>query len=282
MSLSGSHDVGKRKKLFTWFGAFGLVVLVTLGVFASNGWLPRTDPLSGEKYGWFGKKLPKQATSAWNPFPPLDPTPQLSKEYIYASGSRLLAVEDANANAAPPADIAVWTPSNGLWAVMGQTGSQATGLQFGMSGDIPVPGDYDGDGKTDFAVFRPSSSAIFYVWPSGGGSYYGYYWGVTGDKPAMGDFDGDGKHDIVIARPNTGSNSLDWWIRKSSDSTYYAVSWGVPTDDLAVADYDGDGIADRAVYRSSDQTFYIIRSSDGGFFGVDIGVTGTVVSSDYS
>ncbi len=34
------------------------------------------------------------------------PTPQLSKEYLYA-GSRLLSVEDANANAAPPADLAV-------------------------------------------------------------------------------------------------------------------------------------------------------------------------------
>lgn len=284
MSLSESHGVVKRKMLLAWCGALGFMVLVTLGIFASNGWLPSTDPMTGRKTGWFGRGLPKNASSSWNPFaaPLPNPTPQLSKEYVYASGSRLLAVEDANANVAPPADIAVWTPSNGWWAVMGQTGSQATGLQFGMSGDIPVPGDYDGDGKTDFAVFRPSSSAIFYVWPSGGGSYYGYYWGMTGDKPAMGDFDGDGKHDIVIARPNSGgSGSLDWWIRKSSDGTYYAVSWGLPTDDLAVADYDGDGIADRAVYRSSDQTFYIIRSSDGGFFGVDIGVTGTVVSSDY-
>lgn len=51
-----------------------------------------------------------KGASSWldtvNPFttaPPPSPTPQLSKEYVYA-GSRLLAVEDANANAAPPAD----------------------------------------------------------------------------------------------------------------------------------------------------------------------------------
>jgi hypothetical protein len=52
-----------------------------------------------------------------NPFvtaPPPSPTPQLKVEYIHA-GSRLLAVEDANANAAPPADLAVWRPSTGQW-----------------------------------------------------------------------------------------------------------------------------------------------------------------------
>ena len=75
-----------------------------------------------------------------NPFLPAalpSPTPQLSKEYVYA-GSRLLAVEDANANPAAPADLAVWRPSSGVWWVLGGTGSQQFSSGWGTNLDDPV------------------------------------------------------------------------------------------------------------------------------------------------
>jgi hypothetical protein len=44
---------------------------------------------------------------------------------------------------------------------------------------VPVSGDYDGDGKTDAAIWR---NGIFYVQNSGGNvTYFG--WGTTGDNP---------------------------------------------------------------------------------------------------
>jgi hypothetical protein len=66
-------------------------------------------------------------------------------------------VEDAGASAIPPADLAVWRPSNGNWYCLGGFGSQQFVAAWGMNGDMPAQGDYDNDGKTDLAIFRPST-----------------------------------------------------------------------------------------------------------------------------
>ncbi|MGD9630595.1 MAG: FG-GAP repeat domain-containing protein [Pyrinomonadaceae bacterium] len=270
-----------RRKLYTALGIAAGSLLVIVGVFAANDWFPKTDPISGQKFGWFGKKLPKNySASVWNPLPPPSPTPQLSKEYLYA-GSRLLAVEDANAVAAPPADLAVWRPTGGVWMVMGQTGSATTTLGFGLSSDVPLIGDYDGDGKTDFSVYREGSTSTFYVWPSGPTSWYGFNWGITNDDPAVGDYDGDGKTDYAIVRPNTGAGVLDWWVRTSSNSSHFSVAWGTLAHKPAPADYDGDGKTDVAVFDPTGKIFYVYNSSDSSVSELSVGYDGTIVSSDY-
>lgn len=212
------------------------------------------------------------------PTPTPAPSPVLSKEYIYA-GSRLLAVEDTSASAIPPADLAVWRPSNGYWYVMGGTGSTETYHQWGQSGDQSAPGDYDGDGKTDFAVYR-ASTGYWWITRSSNGSYYSVPQGTTGDLAAPGDYDGDGKTDTAVFRT---SNST-WYILKSSDAGSYSIVWGTGSDKIAQADYDGDGKTDLAVWRSSEKNFYILRSSDGGTASAHLSsatAPETPVSADY-
>jgi hypothetical protein len=268
-------------------GSIAICFLIVLGVFAKNGWLPRTDPLSGKKSGWFGAELPKHASSTWNPFaPPIPtPTPQLAKEYIYA-GSRLLAVEDANANAAPPADLAVWRPSNGTFYVLGGPGSAQVTYAWGycpsgnpadVSCDKPTQGDYDGDGKTDFSIYRPSTG-VWYIVPSSTGSYYTVTLGAATDLPAVADYDGDGKTDVAVFRPSTGA----WYILQSSNGGQGSPTFGTNGDKPVPADYDGDGRADVAVWRNSNLTFYSLNTINNGSQSLALGSTNDIpVSGDY-
>ncbi len=214
-----------------------------------------------------------------NPFLPAalpSPTPQLSKEYVYA-GSRLLAVEDANSNPAPPADLAVWRPSSGVWWVLGGAGSQQFSSGWGTSGDDPVEGDYDGDGKTDLAIFRPSTN-MWWILKSSDTSYYSVAFGSSGDLPAQADFDGDGKTDIAVYRPSTGT----WYISQSSNSSTVEGQFGLSTDTPAPKDFDGDGRADLAVWRSSNKTFYSSNSSNNALQTATFTQSSTIpVPADY-
>ncbi len=177
-----------------------------------------------------GHLLEKQDESflnSINPFLPApvpNPTPQLSKELIY-SGSKLVSVVDANAPDAPPADLAVWRPSSGVWYVMGGQGSAQTIQGWGTNNDDPVEGDYDGDGKADYALFR-DSTAVWYIKQSTTNSIEQLTWGISGDKLVQNDYDGDGKTDIAIWRPSDGN----WYISKSSNGQLRQEAWGTSGD----------------------------------------------------
>ena len=65
-------------------------------------------------------------------------------------------------------DLAVFRPSNGTWYILRSSSGFATWIVrvWGVATDVPVPSDYDADGRTDVAVFRPSTGT-WYVLLSG-------------------------------------------------------------------------------------------------------------------
>lgn len=146
-------------------------------------------------------------------------------------------------------------------------------------------GDFDGDGKTDLAVWT-GASGNWSVRNSGSASLQTTLWGAGYapyfDVIVPGDYDGDGKTDHAIWR---GQDSI-WYLRKSSDGDAILDLWGAnyaPYFDVPQpGDYDGDGKTDLAVWRPGTGTWYVKRSSDSGSLVEVWGQPGdSAVAADY-
>jgi hypothetical protein len=145
---------------------------------------------------------------------------------------------------------------------------------------LGAPIDFDGDGRTDVAVYRPSQSEWLIDSTKEGGTDRRVVFGEPGDVPVPADYNNDGRTDLAVFRPSTG----DWAIDVTRDGVAeYAFVYGKDGDVPVPADYDGDGTADPAVFRPSTGGWWVDTSRNGGTnFSAALGRAGDVpVPADY-
>jgi uncharacterized delta-60 repeat protein len=129
-----------------------------------------------------------------------------------------------------------------------------------------TPFDFDGDGKTDASVYRPSTGAWYLLNTTTG--FAAYQFGAPSDILTPADYTGDGKTDVAVFRPSTGT----WFVLRSEDNTFYNAGFGTNGDIPAPGDYDGDGRADLVVYRPGAQGYWYLQQTTAGFSAVPFGI----------
>ena len=206
---------------------------------------------------------------------------------------RLLDPDSRNVNTfatglQTPVDLQVG-PDGALYYLQIGNGGQVWRVSFnGGQGPATTPGpaqrptlphhvpvadgtDFDGDGKSDFTVFRRKDS-VWLVHRSSNSTTDMQQWGTLGDIPVPGDYDGDGKSDFAVWRRSEGV----WYVIQSLSGTSISRQWGAPGDIPVPGDYDGDGRSDFAVWRKSTGVWFVIQSSSGSMTSLQWGTPGDI------
>jgi hypothetical protein len=112
-----------------------------------------------------------------------------------------------------------------------------------------VPDDFNGDGKTDVAVFGPGANGLprFSFIPSGGGPTVTIPFGGTQDVFASGSFDGTGTSDVAVYGPGANGSPRLAYL-PSNGGPAVTVTFGGSQDQFVSGDFNGDGRSDVAVY----------------------------------
>ena len=137
------------------------------------------------------------------------------------------------------ADIAVFNPPTATWTIKPSTTDPNAPppptivKAFGQIGvDVPTPADFDGDGKADFAVYRPNTGQ-FLALLSSGGAIVPTVGAPNVDIPVPADYTGDGKADFAVYRPSTGV----WTVIDSTTGVRAATPFGAQGDIPVMAPY---------------------------------------------
>ncbi|MCP4248690.1 MAG: VCBS repeat-containing protein, partial [bacterium] len=141
-------------------------------------------------------------------------------------------------------------------------GTADISIFFGIPEDLPVCGDWNGDGTDTIGIYRPSN-ATFYLRYSNttGFADQQFTFGSGFGSPFAGDFNGDGKDTVGLWRAATGRYELS----NGNSSTVGPSGYqGAAGDTVVVADFDRDGRDTLGFYRSSNGHLYLNSIGEAG------------------
>jgi hypothetical protein len=169
----------------------------------------------------------------------------------------------------------VFRPSNGLLYLKNtnDTGIADIALNYGLPGDYPVVGDWDGNGTVTIGVYR---NGYFYLRNENtiGFAEVVFPFGVPGDQPIAGDWDGDGVDTIGVFRPS----NAEFMLRNSNTEGPAEMDFflGNPGDVGIAGDWNGDGFETTGVFRPSNGVIFLKDTNDTGFadYALNYGLPG--------
>lgn len=271
-----SMNIGSRA-----FFDRGATLFVLLGVFVVSAYAAGTQfDFDGD--GKADIAVSRTVNRHWRILESLSGETRVTSPMDFALGTPIAADYDGDGKA----DQSYWYDSKYFFFRYSTDPNFLRFVQFGSVGDDPtITGDWNGDGKDDFAAYRGGSTggenSIFYYRlnpPSFPPNTGAIYWGLNGDRPMRGDFDGDRKLDATVFRPSTGF----WYTLRSLDNTFTFAQFGVASDRTVPGDYDGDGKSDIAVFRPEDGVWYTRNSSNGEMVATQFGISSDKpVPADY-
>ena len=206
--------------------------------------------------GWSGTVTPYKIGYDFNPGNKTYSNVQSNQTGQDYAAETCTSCEDADT-------VGVFRMSNGLLYLKNGnfTGYADVAINYGLSGDYPVTGDWDGDGDDTIGVYR---NGAFYLRNSNTAGFAELVipFGQPGDQPVAGDWDNDGDDTIGVYRKSTGQ----FLLRNSNstgdaDLTFFLGQSG----DVAIAgDWNGDGTDTTGVFRPANGALYLKNTNETG------------------
>ncbi len=174
-----------------------------------------------------------------------------------------VTVNQTGRNASTPGQ---YRPTNGFAYIRNSndTGFADREFFYGIANDIPVAGDWNGDGVDSVGIYRDGK---FFLRNSNstGIADLEFPFGAPGDFPIVGDWDGDGIDTVGVVRGNTV------FLRNSNTAGNADIqfNYGTATDTFIAGDWNGDGIDTVGAYRPTNGFVYLRNSNTTGIADIE-------------